>query len=428
MTTLNESQVEPNEYAAFVGIDWADKRHAVCLATGHGDHEIAPLDQSPEAIDAWAQALHQRFDGRPIGVCIESRRGALISALLKYPWLVLYPINPRQLSSYRDAVNPSGAKDDDGDAGLLCDFLRLHRQQLRPLELEDAATREIRGLAEGRRKLVDLRTKLGNQLRQQLKECFPQALELAGKSMYAEAFLKLLAKFPSLKALQRASPRKLIRYLPRRRKAKDEPAGGIDPRVTRLRASVPLVDDRAIVAAGTRMIEALVQQLLALNESIRKYDRDLASLMETHPDAELFRSLPGAGAAMAPRLIAAFGADRERFATAQNVQTASGIAPITVQSGKSRATRRRRACSKFVRQTFHEFADHSLKKSAWALACYRMLRARGKRHHAALRGLAFKWIRILFRCWQNRTPYDETRYLQVLKRTNSPLLAFIEAA
>jgi transposase len=419
---------DPEALAAFAGIDWADKRHVVCLATGHGDHEIASLDQSPEAIDAWAQDLHQRFDGRPIGVCIESRRGALISALLKYPWLVLYPINPRQLSSYRDAVNPSGAKDDDGDAGLLCEFLRLHRQQLRPLELEDVATREIRGLAEGRRKLVDLRTKLGNQLRQQLKECFPQALELAGKSMYAEAFLKLLAKFPSFKALQRASPRKLVRYLPRRRKAEDESADGIDPRVTRLRASVPLVDDRAIVAVGTRMIEALVQQLLALNESIRKYDQDLASLMETHPDAELFRSLPGAGAAMAPRLIAAFGADRQRFATAEDVQTASGIAPITVQSGKSRATRRRRACSKFVRQTFHEFADHSLKKSEWALACYRMLRARGMRHHAALRGLAFKWIRILFRCWQNRTPYDETRYLQALKRTNSPLLAFLAAA
>lgn len=419
---------DPESLAAWVGIDWADKRHVVCLATGDGEREIAPLDQAPEAIDAWAQDLHARFGGRPIGVCIESRRGALIFALLKYPWLVLYPLNPRQLSSYREAVNPSGAKDDDGDAGLLCDFLRLHRGQLRPLAIEDATTREIRGLAEGRRKLVDLRTKFGNQLRQQLKECFPQALELAGASMYAESFLKLLAKFPSLKAIQRASPRTLVNYLPRRRKAEDEPAGGIDPRVTQLRAAVPLVDDRAIVAVGTRMIETLVKQLLALNESIRMYDQDLAKLMDTHPDAELFRSLPGAGAAMAPRLIAAFGADRERFATAEDVQAASGIAPITVQSGKSRATRRRRACSKFVRQTFHEFADHSRKASSWALACYRMLRARGLRHHAALRSLAFKWIRILFRCWQTRTPYDEARYLQALKRDDSPLLAFMPAA
>lgn len=416
------------ELAAFVGIDWADKRHAVCLATGDGEREMAALDQTPEAIDAWAQELYERFGGRPVGVCVELRRGALIYALVKYPWLVLYPINPRQLSSYREAMNPSGAKDDDGDADLLCGFLRLHRGQLRPLAIEDAATREIRGLAEGRRKLVDLRTKLGNQLRQQLKECFPQALELAGKSMYAEAFLKLLAKFPSLKLIQRASPRTLVNYLPRRRKADDAPAGGIDPRVAELRAAVPLVDDRAILAVGTRMIEALVQQLRALGESIRTYDQDLAKLMDAHPDAEVFRSLPGAGAAMAPRLIAAFGADRERFATAEDVQIASGIAPITVQSGKSRATRRRRACSKFVRQTFHEFADHSLKASAWALACYRMLRARGMRHHAALRSLAFKWIRILFRCWQTQTPYDETRYLQALKRTNSPLLAFMPAA
>lgn len=245
--------------------------------------------------------------------------------------------------------------------------------------------------------------------------------------MYAEAFLKLLAKFPSLKLMQRASPRTLVNCLPRRRNTEDEPAGGIDPRVARLRAAVPLVDDRAIVAVGTRMIEALVPQLRALNESIRTYDQDLAKLMDAHPDAELFRSLPGAGAAMAPRLIAAFGADRERFATAEDVQTASGIAPITVQSGKSRATRRRRACNKFVRQTFHEFADHSLKASKWALACYRMYRARGLRHHAALRSLAFKWIRVLFRCWKSQTPYDETRHLQTLKRTNSTLLTFLAA-
>lgn len=163
---------DPESLAACVGIDWADKRHAVCLAIGDGAHEIAALDQTPEALDAWAQELYERFGGRPIGVCVEQRRGALIYALLKYPWLVLYPLNPRQLSSYRDAVNPSGAKDDDGDAGLLCDFLRLHRGQLRPLAVEDAATREIRGLAEGRRKLVDLRTKLGNQLRQQLRNAF----------------------------------------------------------------------------------------------------------------------------------------------------------------------------------------------------------------------------------------------------------------
>jgi len=107
------------------------------------------------------------------------------------------------------------------------------------------------------------------------------------------------------------------------------------------------------------------------------------------------------------------------------VQTASGIAPITVQSGKSRATRRRRACAKFVRQTFHEFAEHSLKTCSWALACYRMHRARGLHHHAALRSLAFKWIRVLFRCWKSRTTYDEARYLEALKRTQFSRLAYL---
>jgi len=149
--------------------------------------------------------------------------------------------------------------------------------------------------------------------------------------------------------------------------------------------------------------------------------------MEEHPDAALFLALPGAGAALAPRLLVAFGSDRQRFQTAAELQTLSGVAPVTKRSGKRRTVHRRWACPKFLLQTFHEFAMCSRKKSVWAKAFYLLQRSHGKGHHAALRSLAFKWIRILFRCWKTNTPYSEMRYLQSLQRSNAPLLAFLSA-
>ena len=126
---------------------------------------------------------------------------------------------------------------------------------------------------------------------------------------------------------------------------------------------------------------------------------------------------------MLPRLIVAFGTRRERFQSAAELAAYSGIAPVCRQSGHSKSVVFRRACPQFLRQTFHEFAACSLRSSVWAGAFYRTQRGQGKRHHAAVRALAFKWIRILFRCWQQRTPYHEARYLEVLRRRGSPLVA-----
>ena len=125
--------------------------------------------------------------------------------------------------------------------------------------------------------------------------------------------------------------------------------------------------------------------------------------------------------------MAAFGSDRDRFGAAVELQQYSGIAPVTVRSGKTKIVHCRWACPKFLKQTFHEFANQSRTKSAWAAAYYAMLRERGCGHHAAVRALAFKWIRILFRCWKTRTPYDESIYLACLRARNSPLLKHLAA-
>jgi len=122
------------------------------------------------------------------------------------------------------------------------------------------------------------------------------------------------------------------------------------------------------------------------------------------------------------------GTDRDRFDTAEEIQNYSGIAPVTRQSGKVRHVSRRYACPKFLRQTFHEFADHARKWSAWSKAFYNMKIAAGFKHHAAVRALAYKWIRVLFYLWKTRTVYDEAVYIEQLKKRNSPVINFLEMA
>jgi transposase len=181
-----------------------------------------------------------------------------------------------------------------------------------------------------------------------------------------------------------------------------------------------------VLSAHRLAVLQIVPLIIQLNETVAEYDRQIAEQMAQHSDAALFESFLGAGPALAPRLAVAFGTDRERFASAADMQQLSGIAPVMKRSGKTCCIQRRLGCPKFLHQTFHEYADHSRFRSKWARAFYRMLRARGMRHHAAIRSLAFKWQRILFRCWKTRQPYDEAQHLRQLELRNSPLLAHLE--
>lgn len=410
------------DFAAFIGLDWGDQQHAVCLAVS-GQRVTTVISQQAEDLEAWAADLRTRFGGRPIAVCLEQSRGALVYALLKYEFLVLFPVNPKQLASFRDAFVPCGSKDDPTDAEFLCLFVAQNYVRLRAWKPDDVSTRMLRLLVEDRRRWVDERTALKNRLRQQLKEYFPLALQLGSLNLDADWFLHLLKKFPSHDELRRANPKTLLKLLPKRSRVADEDQE--DTRITLIRSSLPLVTDHAVIATHRLDVVHLVSLILQLNDTVAEYDREIATHMAQHCDAPLFQSFPAAGAAMAPRLAAAFGTDRERFQSAAELQQLSGIAPILKRSGKSCHVIRRRACPKFLHQTFHEYADHSRKKSAWAGAYYRMLKSRGMGHHCALRSLAFKWQRIMFRCWQTRTLYDETRHLHQLRLRQSPLLAHL---
>jgi hypothetical protein len=126
-----------------VGIDWADREHVVCVIDQNDRSKIATLKQSPESIDEWVAELSRRFPGTLIAMALEQSKGALIHALMKYEHLVLYPINPKQLSRYRDAIHPSGSKTDPGDAKLRAWFLKRHAAQLRPWKADTEATRKL---------------------------------------------------------------------------------------------------------------------------------------------------------------------------------------------------------------------------------------------------------------------------------------------
>jgi transposase len=152
-------------------------------------------------------------------------------------------------------------------------------------------------------------------------------------------------------------------------------------------------------------------------------DESIEEAFNAHPEAALFQDLPGAGPATAPRLLAAFGTDRSKYPTASSIQKYAGIAPVKQKSGRQLWIHWRWNAPKFLRQTFVEWAGQSVPKCAWAKAYYLQQRAAGKRHQAILRALAFKWIRVLWRCWYDRVPYNEARYLASLQKQKSPLAA-----
>lgn len=417
---MSESKPSPStepQFAALVAIDWADKKHFWRMAVAEGQ-EWGEMDNTPEAVDVWASGLAVRFGGRPIAVCLEQSRGALVCMLAKYAHLVVFPVHPKTAAQYRQTFCPSGAKSDPSDTASLLDLLLRHRERLRALEPDTTETRLLRSLVEGRRLLVAEKTRQKNRLTACLKMYFPQLLEWFDE-VDSPLVGHLLRRWPTLKQLQGNHTGTLTRFF-REHNCRSEER--IWERTQAIYQAQPATEDQAIVDAESVKARALVEILAVLRSQIAEYDRRIAEVVAVHPDSSLFASLPGAGEVLVPRLIAAFGTRRERFDSAYELQCLSGIAPVTEKSGKSEWVHVRRACPKFLRQTFHEYAWHSIGRSEWATAYYKAARDDHKSHHAALRSLAFKWIRVMFRCWKDGKPYDEQTYRQALHRTGSPLI------
>ena len=412
--------INSTDFAATIGLDWADKKHDLWLRPTDGSKaEHLRLEQTPEALHEWVAKMRQRFANRKIALAIETSRGPVISALMAYDFIVLFPVNPKGLKSYRDAFAVSGAKDDRTDAQLLEEFVRLHPEKLRALEADTELTRKLAGLVENRRRLVDERTRLVNQIHATLKTYYPMAETLLEGQMNTPMAADFLVRWPDLEAVQKAKP-ELIRsffYQHNSRSAKKT-----EERLAAVQKAKALTTDAAIIMPARQLVLALAGMLRPLHQAIGRLDQEIAQAMDQHPDAPIFRSFPGAGPALAPRLLVAFGTNRDRFESSTDVAEFYGIAPVVVQSGNSKTVHFRYRCPKFGRQTFHENAGCALKKEPWAKCYYDQQKEANKaKHHQACRALAYKLVRIYFACWKQRQRYEPKRYLLALEKHASPL-------
>jgi transposase len=413
------TQTSHDTFAAFVGIDWADAKHDICLqAAGTAKRERFQLEHTPEAIDAWVTTLRTRFSGQPVAVCLELTKGPIVAALRTYDFLVLFPINPLTLARYREAFTPSRAKDDPTDAELQLELLLTHRDKLRPLQPQSPTIRALEQLVEHRRRVVGDKVRITNRLTSTLKNYFPQVLQWF-QDKDTRLFCDFLSRWPTLKAAQLARRSTLETFF------RDHHVRSVDvivQRIHAIKAATPLTTDEGVIAPNALLVQALVSQLRVTLEAIETFDHAIAQHAHRHPDFSLFQALPGAGSVFAPRLLVAFGEQRERYASAAELQQYAGIAPVTERSGKKAWVHWRLQCPKFLRQTFVEWAAESTRHSFWAQVYYQQQRDKGNAHQAAVRALAFKWIRILYRCWQDRTPYNESVYLQALNSRGSSLI------
>jgi transposase len=416
---MEQNMKEEQEIAMYIGVDWGDEWHSVHLqAEGGTKIEHFELEQKPDVLHDWVAQLRQRSGGRKVAIAIEQRKGAVIHALMMYDFLVLYPVNPKALARYREAFRTSGAKDDPADSELLLDLLSKHRDKLRAWIPDTVQVRKLQLLCEQRRKMINQRVALTNRLTSLLKQYFPQALDWVGDIASIQC-CEFLMNWPDLAAVQRVRKTTLEKFY---RCHNCRKASVIEERIRQIASAHPLTRDPAIVEPLSLSVQTYATQLRSLIRAIEEFDKRIAHVFAQLPDHDLFDSFPGAGAVCAPRLAAAFGSDRSRWDSAVQIQSHSGIAPVTERSGKALWVHHRLACPKFIKQTFHEFADQSIRFSLWARAYYDQQRGRGNDHHAAVRALAYKWIRILFRCWKDRKPYDEEKYIQSLRRHGSALV------
>ncbi len=233
------------DWAALIGLDWGSQEHALCLYDcTTGQREASTLEHTPEAIAQWAAALAERFPEGKIALCLEQAKGPLISSLLAYPFLVLYPVNPATAARYRQAFQTSRAKSDPSDAEVCLELLLHHRAKLTPLTLDDPQTRQLARLLEARRGLVDLRTLLTNMLRDALKSYYPQALELAGRDLFAPLACQFLLQWPSLQELQRARKQTIRKFYYAHRCRRLD---GINKRLEAIGSMIPLTSDQALI-------------------------------------------------------------------------------------------------------------------------------------------------------------------------------------
>lgn len=382
------------------GIDWATDTNELCIIDADGD-VVERVNRRADAagICRLVQACQRHGTNR---VAIERPDGPVVDALLAGNVEVVV-ITPRQVKHLRARYGAAGNKDDRFDAFVLADTLRTDPGLLRALQPDRPETKALRAAVRARGDLVDTRIALCNQLRAHLKIVFPGAVTLFA-ALDSPISLTFLTRFPTADKAAWLSTKRLAAWLKANRYPGRTPAATLQTRLDQ--APTGLTGPAGNIAGRTTT--AYVTTLIAVVNQIRQLDCDITEQLVLHPDALIFTSLPRSGTIRAAKLLAEIGDARGRFPTEASLAALAGACPSTRQSGRHHIVTFRWACNKKLRDAVMDFAQDSRHASPWAKTIYDRHRATGKTHQHAVRILARAWLRIIWRCWQDHTPYDPT--------------------
>lgn len=387
----------------YAGLDWADSHHDVVVIDDAG-RQVASrrVAHSAEGLTELIAFLRATAPLDQIACIIETSHGLLISTLLE-AGCTLYPVNPKTIDRRRNA---SGAKTDTIDAYLLAKTGRSDLADLRKLTPDSAIVQELKVLTRDQDSLVQSQTRLVNQLTACLKTYYPVALQLFSK-LQQRSTLHFLQTYSTAEAAGVASVEQITAVL--KQTGHPHPTK-FAPKIFEALHQPQLHADAITIRTKSRLMLALVAQLLPTIEQIASYDKEISKLFLTHEDNKVFISLPGAGKRLAPRMLAEGGDDRTRYTGSPSVQALAGTAPVAFQSGNYAKAHKRYACLKPLRNVLYQFAWQSTRQEAWALAYYQRKRAQGKSHSMAVRALANVWVRIIYAIWQQHTCYETTTF------------------
>jgi transposase len=404
-----------SQLSHFGGLDWAKHHHHVCIEDKQG--QIVERFCFEHSGPGWDE-LRRKIQKYPdLGMAIETSQGAVVEQLLG-SGVSVYPVHPKAAKEYRQRQAPGGTKDDELDSWSLADALRMDGREWRPLSPQDPMIEELRLLCRDEEELIGQRTALVNQLQAALHEYYPAALEAFDDwtAPYAWAFVKAFA-----------TPAQLVKATVHRRKVFLHTHQLWRPETAQRRLALFARADQfcggeAVTRAKSRLALARCRSLETLQLQLDEYRAAIEKLFAEHPDHDLFGSLPGVGEKLGPRLLSSIGQDRQRYPDVEGLQCVAGSAPVSLKSGQMRRVKIRWHCDRFLRHTVHLWADCSRKSCAWAAAYYSAKRAQGKSHACALRCLAQRWLKILWKMWQTHSPYDPEYHARNQQRHGSWVL------
>ena len=385
----------------FAGLDWASVEHAVCVIDEPGQVKLrTTVVHSAAGLDALRSQLAHFGAPGEMPVAIERPSGLLVDTLVEAGFPIV-PIHPNALKAARPRYSAAQGKSDPGDAYMLADLLRTDGHRFRPLQPLSDQTRALRALVRTRDDLVAERLALANQLRALLEGFWPGAAAIFA-DVDSPIALAFLTRYPTPQSAERLGEKRLAAFLARHAYCGRRLPAEL---LRRLRTAAPGRVGELEAEARGELVLALVAVLEPLVTQLQRLGAALDHALGQHPDGDLVASLPRAGRINAAQILAELGDERARFPHPDQLAAEAGVAPITRASGKHRGVAFRWACNKRLRRAVTCFADNSRHSSPWAAHVYDTARARGCRHPHAVRILARAWLRVLWRCWQNRTLY-----------------------